>query len=291
MGLRAPCLAAFLAFAAAPGGEAGAATPARTAADTLVFRETLVGMLPMGIQQTWTFIREGDGVHLTVETRNAKATFRRLDRTTHFEDRWLPPHRRVEYAGKITGTATKLSIALARTGGDEAAPATLSLRCADRMLAVHLAFAELVEGWKHDDDTMEPASWAPARTVRVRGLVCTGVEDGDLALPFTEALSFVRPGHLGKEAWDGVEWGFTNGDMVIQEGGLRFIPAMAAPGAPPPATARPPASDDCAGDRLASGKCTCAHTRCFDICCPEGWICAHPSSPEGASKCMRPPKR
>ncbi len=154
-----------------------------------------------------------------------------------------------------------MTVTLARRGGDEAASATVSLRCAYKTLAVHPSFAELVEGWKHDDDTMEPASWAPARTLRVRGLVCTGVEDGGLALPFTEALSFVRPGHLGKEAWGGVEWGFTNSDMVIQEGGLRFIPAMATSGALPPATAKPPASDDCAGERLASGRCTCARGR------------------------------
>jgi len=50
-------------------------------------------------------------------------------------------------------------------------------------------------------------------------------------------------------------------------------------------------SDDCAGDDLKSGKCKCAHVTCMDICCPEGWACAHHAGPdEGWSKCVSVPK-
>lgn len=47
-----------------------------------------------------------------------------------------------------------------------------------------------------------------------------------------------------------------------------------------------PRSDDCAGADLASGKCQCAHRRCMDICCPEGWACAHSGADQ--AKCVRP---
>jgi hypothetical protein len=47
-----------------------------------------------------------------------------------------------------------------------------------------------------------------------------------------------------------------------------------------------PRSDDCMGADLESGKCQCAHSRCMDICCPDGWVCAHSGAAQ--SKCMRP---
>lgn len=47
-----------------------------------------------------------------------------------------------------------------------------------------------------------------------------------------------------------------------------------------------PRSDDCAGADLASGKCQCAHLQCMDMCCPEGWACAHTGAT--TSKCIRP---
>jgi uncharacterized protein YjiS (DUF1127 family) len=47
-----------------------------------------------------------------------------------------------------------------------------------------------------------------------------------------------------------------------------------------------PRSDDCAGAELASGKCQCAHHQCMDLCCPEGWACAH--SGASTAKCIRP---
>ena len=43
----------------------------------------------------------------------------------------------------------------------------------------------------------------------------------------------------------------------------------------------------CDGERLASGKCKCAYTRCFDICCGKGEVCIHPAEPGGWSKCAR----
>ncbi len=47
-----------------------------------------------------------------------------------------------------------------------------------------------------------------------------------------------------------------------------------------------PRSDDCAGAALTSGKCQCAHSQCMDICCPEGWACAHSGATQ--AKCVKP---
>ncbi len=49
-----------------------------------------------------------------------------------------------------------------------------------------------------------------------------------------------------------------------------------------------PRSDECMGADLESGRCQCAHSRCMDICCPAGWVCAHSGAKQ--SKCLRPPK-
>jgi hypothetical protein len=51
----------------------------------------------------------------------------------------------------------------------------------------------------------------------------------------------------------------------------------------------PRVSDDCAADELKSGKCKCAHTTCFDMCCPKGYACAHHAGPDqGPAKCVHP---
>lgn len=52
------------------------------------------------------------------------------------------------------------------------------------------------------------------------------------------------------------------------------------------AAAEVPKSDDCTGDDLESGRCKCAHSRCMDSCCPDGWVCAH--SGAVTPKCIRP---
>ena len=47
-----------------------------------------------------------------------------------------------------------------------------------------------------------------------------------------------------------------------------------------------PRSDDCMGADLEQGRCQCAHGRCMDVCCPDGWVCAHSGAAQ--SKCLRP---
>ena len=45
-------------------------------------------------------------------------------------------------------------------------------------------------------------------------------------------------------------------------------------------------SDACAGEDLASGRCQCAHQTCMDLCCPDGWACAHTGAAQ--VKCIKP---
>ncbi len=107
-------------------------------------------------------------------------------------------------------------------------PATLVLDCAAKTVSVHPDFATLVEGWKNDDDTREPATWAPSRTTRVTGLACT-LHDAEWPFYFGVGLLFAAGQTTVKSETAGVEWAFVNSDMLIQEGGYRFIPRFAVP--------------------------------------------------------------
>jgi hypothetical protein len=106
-------------------------------------------------------------------------------------------------------------------------PDALRLECEPKTIDVHPALATLVEGWPAET-YMEPPSWAPPRTQRIRSTACSLVEPKGslpLLLPFSNGLYFASGKEQGSEETTGVEWAFVNNDEVIQAGGFRWIPA------------------------------------------------------------------
>lgn len=204
--------------------------PAAPAASTTwVFRETYIGELPgVGRHLTWTLTRSGQQVVLRLEEQVAKQRFGQLDRTSHDPGQWGPAVRS-EFAGTLTRAVPPFTGTLQRRAGSYG-EATLQLSCANKPVQVHPAFATLVAGWKNNDDSMEPAAWAPARSERVTALHCQLTPPSE---HFSVGLALVppRPETEKNLAVAGIEWVFVNSDMVIQEGGYRWLPAFAVPAA------------------------------------------------------------
>ena len=194
-------------------------TPAPTGSTTLVFREAQIGSLPArGRRDTWTLIRAGASVLLRVEAQSSIRTIHDLDAGSLAQDQWHPPER-TEYAGTARGTALKLT----RNFGD-VEPKELALTCTNKTIDVHSAFVTLVKGWTFNDDSMQPASWAPPRVERVTVLNCKSPSDS--SSNFHDGLSFSKPKRETTKESEmvGVEWVFVNSDMVIQQGGYRWLP-------------------------------------------------------------------
>jgi hypothetical protein len=195
-----------------------------TGSTVLVFRDVYVGMLPArGRRTTWSLITSGVSVLLRVEEQIASRPMPHLDRTSIQPDSWSAPTR-TEYAGTATAQSPPFAFKLRRNFGVRE-PKELALNCAAKTIQVHPAFATLVEGWTNSDDSMEPAAWAPARTERIQALNCKPTGETP---SFSDGLSFVRgrPATAKDLEMSGVEWGFVNSDMVIQEGGYRWIPSF-----------------------------------------------------------------
>lgn len=198
-------------------------TPAPPNSTTMSFRETYLGVLPRPHRRTtWTLVQSGTAVLLRAEDQIAKHPFDHLDRTSTFPDGWGAPVRS-EYAGAASSASGPFTLTLKRSFGAHE-PADLVLKCAPRTIAVHPAFASLVEGWKRMDDSMEPPSWAPPRTENVTVLSCNEAERRS----FEDGLSFAKPKKetATEPELVGVEWAHVNSDMVIQQGGYRWITAF-----------------------------------------------------------------
>lgn len=171
----------------------------------------------------------GASALLRVEEQSTTDGIPHLDRTSIAPDVWSPPLR-TEYVGAATARAAPFALKLQRSFGARE-PKELVLNCSARSIQVHPVFATLVEGWKNNDDSMEPAAWAPPRTERIQALSCKPTGNPST---FGDGLSFVK----GKAATakdlevSGVEWAFVNSDMVIQEGGYRWIPSFSLRQAP-----------------------------------------------------------
>jgi hypothetical protein len=195
-----------------------------------VFRELYVGALPHpSRRQTWTLILAKRTAILRVESETAKEAFRAIGPDNQLVERW-GTHMHAEYTGELT-SASPLRMTLGlHVGSDDAMKlaSRLALDCTIGAIRVHPAYATLVQGWKHPDDSIEPASWAPSRTDLVSDAkLCkaAGEERFGGTFPFTTSLAFVRGRELPNgEVARGVEWSFVNSDMVIQEGGYRWIP-------------------------------------------------------------------
>jgi hypothetical protein len=205
-------------------------TPQPAGSSLLVFREVQIGMLPgRGRRETWTLIRSGNAVLVRLEEQSSAATIAHLNRESLDPGKWLPATP-TEYAGTATANASGFRMTLHRNFGTHE-PEQLVLDCAPKTVVVHPVFATLVEGWVNSDDTTKPATWAPARTERVQALNC---REPDGLGTFSDGLSFVSGKGATKKdpALSGVEWAFVNSDMVIQQGGYRWIPSFSLRDAP-----------------------------------------------------------
>lgn len=190
-----------------------------TGSTTLVFREAHIGALAArGRRFTWTLIRAGSSVLLRVEAQSSLRTIHDLESGSLSPDQWGPPER-TEYAGSATGS----SMQLARTFG-ELEPKELPLTCTNKSIDVHSAFVTLVKGWRRNDESMQPASWAPPRVDRIPVLNCKDPKERTSNI--SDGLSFAKPKHETPQESEmvGVEWVFVNSDMVIQQGGYRWLP-------------------------------------------------------------------
>ena len=175
------------------------------------------------MRNTWWLVFVGTTAYLRVEEQHSASSVPHLDRSSHAPGLWSAPTR-TEYVGTLSRKSAPFTLKLQRRFGPRE-PATLTLGCTARQVAVHPAFATLAEGWKNDDETMEPGSWAPPRTERVSAIGCQVVGEA-WPFPFGEGLCFAAGKTTTKLETAGLEWAFVNSDMVIQEGGYRFIPSF-----------------------------------------------------------------
>jgi hypothetical protein len=105
-------------------------------------------------------------------------------------------------------------------------PSKLDLVCKNETLRVRSPMATLTPGIKRNDDTMTRPTWSPGSTEALpNAWVCTVVQDvpEDVLLWFTKAMAFA-PMRKSAASLGGVEWAFANDDMVLQDGGYRFVP-------------------------------------------------------------------
>lgn len=214
--------------------------PVPEGAAVMVFREVLVGMLPYPSRRvTWTLIRSAGAIRLRMERETVRGdSFQRVDKATHDPARWGDPVR-AEYTQEpapASGGALDLKLSYGPSGGGERPaelPETLAFGCKSESVRVRPADAAQRPGRARGEEVAAP-SWSPASTEAVpNALVCRPspeIERGVL-LPFTEALTFVAGRKSPKGDTAGVEWAFDNSDMVIQHGGLRWMPAASV--APP----------------------------------------------------------
>lgn len=202
-------------------------------------------MLPYPSRRTtFTMIRSPGSLRLRVEAQAVRgASFQHVDRTTHDDKRW-GASLRAEYALE-PAPAALAKVRLARSFGPDGElegvrrqpelPDAITLACKTEAVKVRPADAEQRPGRGGGGDGVAKPSWAPASVEVVpNALVCKlGEDDQDeVLLPFTEALTFVPARKSGKSEAAGVEWAFDNSDMVIQHGGLRWIPASAVTTSP-----------------------------------------------------------
>lgn len=201
-----------------------------------VFRELLVGALPFPSRRvTWQLALAGKRVILRREAEVSVSSFRRIDGTTHAGSGWRGATRSVWEGERDPGLVHLGKIPLTRTYGPTPPPVDvpmaelpgkLELSCKQETLRVRPSHATLTPGIKRNDDTMTRPTWSPSTSEPLPSAwVCTVVQDvpQDVLLWFTKALAFA-PIRKSPNPPGGVEWAFANDDMVLQDGGYRYVP-------------------------------------------------------------------
>jgi hypothetical protein len=187
----------------------------------------MVGLISFqSTRRTWTLTRGATRARLEVACQNAAKGGRpaalRLDGEENQEAVWLPRDA-AAYAGAETGKRP-LSYRLALVGDPgrgsacRVLPQHLVLSCVSSRVQVRRAGATLVAGEKGP-------RWSPAAREDVASLRCDarGEDDDDVkwvALWPDAAFEFA-PGRHGSP---GLEFAFENSDMVLQDGGYRWMP-------------------------------------------------------------------
>lgn len=206
--------------------------PPPEGATRLLFRDVLVGALPYPARRTtFELFRRDRSATLRATFEVARGSLPRIDASTHDTKLWQEPVR-VAWEGEVTGTAP-MKLSLRRVFGPEGTrkiqelPSIVELTCKTESVRVHPEQARLDRG-SAGGGGVGRGVWSPRTLETVPGaLVCIHVQDtpGDLLMWFTKAFVFVPP-REGTHAHpaDGVEHAFANDDMVLQEGGLRFVP-------------------------------------------------------------------
>lgn len=209
--------------------------PPPEGAARLLFRDVLVGALPYPARRTtFELFRRDRSATLRATFEIARGSLPRVDGSTHDATLWHEPVR-VAWEGEVTGTAP-MKLSLRRVFGPEGTrkiqeiPAIVELTCKTESVRVHPEQARLDRG-APGAGGVGRGVWSPRTVETVPGaLVCVHVQDtpGDLLMWFTKAFVFVPP-REGAHAHpaDGVEHAFSNDDMALQEGGLRFVPRRA----------------------------------------------------------------
>jgi hypothetical protein len=210
--------------------------PLPDGARRFIFREVLVGQLPYPSRRvTWQLALAGKRVVLRREAETSVRQFPRIDATTHAASGWHGAIRTTWEGERDPGIVHLGKLALTRTFGPTPAdadvptselPSKLDLVCKNETLRVRSPMATLTPGIKRNDDTMTRPTWSPGSTEALpNAWVCTVVQDvpEDVLLWFTKAMAFA-PMRKSAASLGGVEWAFANDDMVLQDGGYRFVP-------------------------------------------------------------------
>ncbi|MFO0614303.1 MAG: hypothetical protein U0414_17075 [Polyangiaceae bacterium] len=105
-------------------------------------------------------------------------------------------------------------------------PEGLVLTCRDEGISVHAAGATLSGGARvapssKDGGGAARGVWTPATTETVGARLCSWSAAPARALYFKWSAAFVAPTARSP----GVEWAYENSDMVLQDGGYRWLPA------------------------------------------------------------------
>lgn len=196
-------------------------------AERRTFRHLLVGaIIARPSRITWVLDRHRVDARLRVLCQlgvdDAKLGMS-LDGKENDEAIWEPAVETV-YLGRRSGDAYALTaVAGAVDVPDcEALPATMKLTCKAESVAVRPAGAALVPVKSRDNSAAGHGRWKPGTREQVAAERCELTNDkGDPALRgHAESWRLV----FAKAAGRGIEWAFVNSDMVIQEGGYRWMP-------------------------------------------------------------------
>lgn len=107
-------------------------------------------------------------------------------------------------------------------------PEGLVLTCSEGDIPIHAAGATLASPAPTGAATKDGSGrgalgvWSPASVETTRARLCTWSVAPARALLHTWSVAFVAPTARSP----GVEWAYENSDMVLQDGGYRWLPAV-----------------------------------------------------------------